>query len=90
MHKYIVGGYVRDKLLGREPHDKDYVVVGSTPEKMLSLGYKQVGNHFPVFLHSQTGEEYALARKEISIGKGYKDFKFEFNPKITLHYLIFI
>ena len=81
---YLVGGAVRDKLLNRPIHDKDYVVVGSTPEEMLSLGYKQVGNEFPVFLHPETGEEYALARKEISTGDGYTDFKFIFTPDITL------
>lgn len=81
---YLVGGAVRDKLLNRPIHDKDYVVVGSTPEEMLSLGYKQVGNEFPVFLHPKTGEEYALARKEISTGDGYRDFKFTFTPEITL------
>ena len=84
MKIYAVGGSVRDELMGREPHDKDYVVVGSTPEEMLSLGYKQVGNDFPVFLHPETHEEYALARKEVSTGKGYDDFKFDFNPNITL------
>ena len=82
--KYLVGGAVRDFLLGRECHDKDYVVVGSTPEQMLSLGYKQVGAEFPVFLHPETGEEYALARKEISTGDGYQDFKFYFGPDVTL------
>jgi len=81
---YKIGGAVRDKLLGKEPHDIDYVVVGSTPDEMLSLGYKQVGTDFPVFLHPETGEEYALARKEISTGDGYGDFKFDFNPKISL------
>lgn len=84
MKIYLVGGAVRDKLLNRPIHDKDYVVVGSTPEEMLSLGYKQVGNEFPVFLHPETGEEYALARKEISTGDGYGDFKFIFTPNITL------
>lgn len=84
MKIYLVGGAVRDIILGKKPHDKDYVVVGSTPREMLDLGYKQVGNEFPVFLHPETGEEYALARKEISTGKGYDDFKFDFNPNITL------
>ena len=83
MKKYLVGGAVRDLIMGKEPHDKDYVVIGSTPEEMLSLGYKQVGNDFPVFLDDE-GTEYALARKEISTGKGYQDFKFEFGPNITL------
>lgn len=83
MKKYLVGGAVRDLIMDKEPHDKDYVVIGSTPEEMLSLGYKQVGNDFPVFI-GEDGCEYALARKEISTGKGYQDFKFDFNPEITL------
>lgn len=84
MKVYLVGGSVRDKLLNRHIHDRDFVVVGSTPQQMLGLGYRQVGNDFPVFLHPDTGEEYALARKEISTGDGYKDFKFVFTPDITL------
>ena len=64
MKIYLVGGAVRDELLGLKPTDKDYVVVGSTPEQMLSLGFTQVGNTFPVFLHPITKEEYALARTE--------------------------
>ena len=83
MEQYLVGGAVRDLIMDKEPHDKDYVVIGSTPEEMLSLGYKQVGNEFPVFI-GEDGCEYALARKEISTGKGYQDFKFDFNPNITL------
>ena len=84
MKVYLVGGAVRNKLLNIPIHDRDYVVVGSTPEEMLNLGYKQVGNEFPVFLHPETGEEYALARKEVSTGDGYRDFKFTFTPEITL------
>lgn len=84
MQIYLVGGAVRDFVLGLPPHDKDYVVVGSTPQEMLSLGFVQVGKDFPVFLHPQTKEEYALARREIAIGKGHKDFAFEFAPDITL------
>ena len=80
----LVGGAVRDELLGREIHDRDYVVVGSTIEEMLSLGYKQVGKDFPVFIHPGTGEEYALARKEVKTGDKHTDFKFEFGPDITL------
>jgi len=75
---------VRDFLLGLEPKDKDYVVIGSTPEEMLSLGYKQVGKDFPVFLHPETGEEYALARVERKTGKGYDGFTTDYNPNITL------
>lgn len=84
MKIYAVGGSVRDSLLNRESHDNDYVVVGSTIEEMLNTGFKQVGKEFPVFLHPITGEEYALARKEVSTGKGYTDFKFEFGSDITL------
>ena len=75
MKVYLVGGAVRDKLLGKEPKDKDYVVVGSTPDEMLNLGYKQVGADFPVFLHPDTGEEYALARKERKTSEGYNGFE---------------
>lgn len=84
MQIYLVGGAVRDMILGITPQDKDYVVVGASPKEMLSLGYKQVGKDFPVFLHPQTKEEYALARKETLIGSGHKDFTFEFIPDITL------
>ncbi len=84
MQIYLVGGAVRDMILGLTPHDKDYVVVGATPQEMLSLGYKQVGKDFPVFLHPKTKEEYALARREIAIGKGHKDFTFEFTTDISL------
>lgn len=75
MKVYLVGGAVRDKLLGREPNDFDYVVVGSSPEEMLSLGYTQVGKDFPVFLHPETKEEYALARLERKVGVGYTGFE---------------
>lgn len=75
---YVVGGWVRDKLLGLNPNDKDYVVVGSTPEEMLSLGFEQVGKAFPVFLHPETKEEYALARKDKKVGNGYTGFEFEY------------
>lgn len=83
MRIFKVGGSVRDELLGRPSHDIDYVVVGSTIEEMLNLGYKQVGKEFPVFLNEK-GEEYALARKDISTGKGYTDFIFDFGPEVTL------
>lgn len=78
MKTYLVGGAVRDKLLGKEPHDKDYVVVGSTIEEMLSLGFTQVGKDFPVFLHPKTGEEYALARTERKTGSKHTDFHLNF------------
>lgn len=84
MKIYLVGGAVRDKLLGKEPHDKDYVVVGSTVEEMLSLGFIQVGKDFPVFLHPETGEEYALARTERKTGDKHTDFSFEFSSNVTL------
>lgn len=84
MKIYAVGGSVRDELIGRPIHDNDYVVVGSSIEEMLSLGYKQVGKEFPVFLHPETGEEYALARKEVKSGDKHTDFKFEFGPDVTL------
>lgn len=82
--KYRCGGSVRDEILGGEPKDYDYVVVGSTPEEMLSLGYKCVGNDFPVFLHPETGDEYALARTERKTGNKHTDFEFVFTPDVTL------
>ncbi len=72
MKIYLVGGAVRDELMGRIPKDKDYVVIGSSPEEMIALGYEQVGADFPVFL--KNGEEYALARTERKSGKGYQGF----------------
>ena len=84
MEIYLVGGAVRDKLLGLEAKDMDYVVVGSTPEEMLSLGFKQVGCDFPVFLHPETGDEYALARTEVKNGCGYQGFDCSFGKDITL------
>lgn len=84
MKIYLVGGAVRDKLLNRTPKDQDYVVVGSTPEQMIEAGYKQVGADFPVFIHPDTGDEYALARTERKSGKGYNGFICDFSPDITL------
>jgi tRNA nucleotidyltransferase (CCA-adding enzyme) len=81
---YLVGGAVRDALLDREPVERDWVVVGGTPEQLLAEGYRQVGADFPVFLHPQTGEEYALARKERKRGHGYHGFEVEFDPGVTL------
>ena len=81
---YLVGGAVRDQLLGLTPTDRDWVVIGSTPEQMLSLGFTQVGHHFPVFLHPQTHEEYALARIERKVAKGHKGFSFRSSPDVTL------
>tara|TARA_B100000287_G_scaffold329777_1_gene314331 strand:- start:1064 stop:2146 length:1083 start_codon:yes stop_codon:yes gene_type:complete len=84
MKVYLVGGAVRDKLLGIPVKEKDWVVVGSTPQQMKDKGYKQVGKDFPVFINPKTGEEYALARTERKSGHGYTGFEFESNPHITL------
>ncbi len=84
MKIYQVGGAVRDKLLNKPVKDRDWVVIGGTPEEMESLGYKPVGKDFPVFLHPETHEEYALARTERKTGKGYKGFTFHTSPDITL------
>jgi tRNA nucleotidyltransferase (CCA-adding enzyme) len=81
---YVVGGAVRDELLGLPVKDRDHVVVGSTPEEMERLGYKPVGKDFPVFLHPQTHEEYALARTERKSGRGYKGFTVQASPEVTL------
>lgn len=84
MQTYLVGGAVRDRLLGRPVQDRDWVVVGATPEQMLELGYTQVGADFPVFLHPQSKEEYALARTERKQGKGYAGFVFDTDAAVTL------
>lgn len=84
MKVFEVGGAVRDRLLGLEPRDHDFVVVGSTVEEMLSHGFQQVGAAFPVFLHPMTKEEYALARREVKSGPGYRGFTVEFGPEVTL------
>ena len=84
MKAYVVGGAVRDELLGLPLQDKDYVVVGATPEEMVSQGYKPVGKDFPVFLHPTTHEEYALARTERKSGRGYKGFTVHAAPDVTL------
>jgi tRNA nucleotidyltransferase (CCA-adding enzyme) len=81
---YAVGGAVRDRLLGRPVADQDYVVVGSSPEQMEQLGYRPVGRDFPVFLHPQTHEEYALARTERKTARGYKGFEIQASPEVTL------
>lgn len=83
MKIYLVGGAVRDMLLQKSPHDKDYVVFGSTTEDMLQAGFQQVGKQFPVFLHPITKDEYALARKEEKIGDKHTDFNFIFTPDVT-------
>ena len=84
MQTYLVGGAVRDELLGRPTADRDYVVVGATPEAMLAAGYRPVGKDFPVFLHPRTHEEYALARTERKTGRGYHGFSFHASPEVTL------
>ncbi len=81
---YCVGGAVRDKLLGLPVQDHDWVVVGSTPEQMVARGFKPVGSDFPVFLHPDTHEEYALARTERKVAQGYKGFTVYTSPDVTL------
>ena len=84
MKVYLVGGAVRDQLLGLPVKDRDWIVVGATPATLLSLGYQQVGKDFPVFLNPKTKEEYALARTERKAGAGYTGFICDFSPTITL------
>jgi len=84
MEVYLVGGAIRDRLLGLTSREKDWVVINATSSDLKRLGYKQVGKSFPVFIHPKTGEEYALARKEIKSGKGYYGFKIDSNPNVTL------
>jgi tRNA nucleotidyltransferase (CCA-adding enzyme) len=81
---YVVGGAVRDELLGLSLQDKDYVVVGATPDEMIARGFRPVGKDFPVFLHPRTHEEYALARTERKSGRGYKGFTVYAAPEVTL------
>src|SRR5689334_3160785 len=85
MKIYLVGGAVRDQLMHRPIQEKDWVVVGATVNDMLKLGFRQVGKDFPVFLHPQTHEEYALARTERKIKRGYTGFEFDTSPVVTLH-----
>lgn len=86
MQEFLVGGAIRDRILGvaTETTERDYVVVESSPEEMKSLGFRQVGKEFPVFLHPQSNEEYALARLERKVGKGYKGFEFDTSKSVTL------
>lgn len=84
MEHYLVGGAVRDELLGLHVVDRDWVVVGSSPEDMIAEGFKPVGKDFPVFLHPQTHEEFALARVERKIGPGYHGFEFSSDKSVTL------
>jgi tRNA nucleotidyltransferase (CCA-adding enzyme) len=84
MQVYRVGGAVRDRLLGLDVNDHDWVVVGATPAQMLAAGYTQVGQDFPVFLHPQTKDEYALARTERKSAPGYRGFEVQADPSVTL------
>ena len=84
MEIYLVGGAVRDRLLGLEPKERDWVVVGAQPRTLSEQGYRQVGKDFPVFLHPETGEEYALARTERKTAPGYHGFHFHAAPDVTL------
>lgn len=84
MKIYLVGGAVRDELLGLPVRERDWVVVGARPEELTALGYKPVGKDFPVFLHPETSEEYALARTERKTGPGYRGFETQFSPDVTL------
>lgn len=84
MKTYLVGGAVRDRLLGLPCGDRDYVVVGETPESMLAAGFQTVGKDFPVFLHPRTGEEYALARTERKSARGHRGFVVHASPEVTL------
>src|SRR5690606_18523313 len=84
MQFYKVGGAVRDRLLGRPVSDTDWVVVGASAEAMQAQGFRPVGSDFPVFLHPDSGEEYALARTERKSGRGYGGFTFHASPEVTL------
>jgi len=84
MKTYLVGGAVRDRLLGIAVQDRDHVVVGSTPEEMQRAGFRAIGKDFPVFLHPQSNEEYALARTERKSGRGYHGFVFHADPSVTI------
>src|ERR1035437_222646 len=84
MQIYLVGGAVRDALLGLPVKDRDWVVVGATPDQLMAQGFVPVGKDFPVFLHPQTHEEYALARTERKTGPGYHGFSIHATPDVTL------
>ncbi len=81
---YLVGGAVRDQLMGIEVKDRDWVVVGSSPQQMIDLGFRPIGRDFPVFLHPDSAEEYALARTERKVSPGYHGFEFHSSPDVTL------
>ena len=84
MKTYLVGGAVRDRLLGLDVRERDWVAVGATAGQLLKQGYKEVGRSFPVFLHPETQEEYALARRETKTAPGYRGFEVDFGPEVTL------
>lgn len=84
MRIYLVGGALRDRVLGKPVREKDWCVVGATPEDMIKRGFRKVGKDFPVFLHPETGEEYALARTERKTGPGYHGFSFDTSPAVTI------
>ena len=90
MKIFLVGGAIRDELLGIPFDEKDWVVVNSSHKEMLKQGFKQVGKNFPVYLHPTTKEEYALARKEKKTGKGHKDFSFNTKSSISNIFLLLI
>ena len=81
---YLVGGAVRDRLMGLPVKDRDWVIVGATPAELIAAGYSQVGSDFPVFLHPQTKEEYALARTERKTGRGYAGFSFNASAEVSI------
>ncbi|WP_311195336.1 hypothetical protein [Suttonella sp. R2A3] len=84
MQIYLVGGAVRDRLLGLAVKDRDFVVVGATPAQLLAQGFRSVGHDFPVFLHPKTGEEYALARMERKTARGHQGFAFAYSSEVSL------
>jgi tRNA nucleotidyltransferase (CCA-adding enzyme) len=84
MRVYLVGGAVRDRLLGLPVRERDWVVVGAEPQELERAGYRPVGREFPVFLHPETHEEYALARLERKVAPGYRGFTTQFSPEVTL------
>ena len=84
MDIYLVGGAVRDALLGREVAERDWLVVGATPAEMRARGFVPADDRFPVFRHPETGEEYALARRERKVAPGHKGFELESGPDVTL------
>ena len=84
MQVYLVGGAVRDEQLGIPHRERDWCVVGATPDELIAMGYRQVGKDFPVFLHPETGEEYALARTERKTAPGYHGFTFDCSPAVSI------